>query len=495
MLVRFCQLKSRYFVAFLLLIVGGCSWQKYKSTGADLVSAFPVKWFKVNPEHSLQEKGNPVSHLLFDSTPEFRESEQTVNAIIATPTSSQNAYKIDLNSGQLHFSHAYCKQKDVWNKYSGSINRPSFSIGYVPRVLDQLGEPQKIIIFSSRPQYGTDNSLHSFKVKMVGAYVEQICPEGNCLGKSNWLSRMVFVGVDAQDTSFPEIATITDFKNTVNWEAASAQLENIDGRNFIGTQTYPYLRVGQLIEFKEAFDYFKKRSIFLSDKEIKKIQKGCYTLYEGLWDEVGKWRPEDMPTKTKEELNAKLKIREQLKEQRKPVGFLARLKKFTKKYYQEISTCERFVYHGNINRNPEKFWFLSYMGMYYRLHREGYYFNCQQRTWQRNVLDHGGKPTHDLTQDIDRCFERDIDQAMEYIPNFLAGLKDQTEYYRFIEYDNHPFGSHSKIYAWIKVRNTKFDCSNDPNEKIKKETRVFPEEVTWQPRVVKDLATDLKLIY
>ena len=497
MLLRLCQLKTLIQIAFILMIVSACSWRSGRDqTPEELVSSFPNKWFSLNPNHSLVDsKGEPVPHVMFDTTPEFREKERFVNTIIATPRNSEHNYQIDLNSGQRYYTHSFCKQSDVWSKYNGNINRPSFSIGYIPRVLDQLGEPQKIIVWSNRGNYGKSNDANYFKVKIVGAYVEQICPEGNCIGKSNWLSRLVFVGLDAADTSMPAVTNVADFQKTINWEESKAELENIEGRNFIGDNTYPAVRVGQLIDYGEAFDYFKKRSIFMNDQELKKIQKGCHSLYQGLWDEVGKWRPEEIPAKTKEELSAKLKLREELKKKRLPVGFAARLRIFTKKYYQEISTCERFVYHGNINKDPESFWFLSYMGIYFKLHREGYHFNCQTKSWQRNILNRDGKLTYDLKEDIEYCSDRDIDLAMDYLPNFLSGLKGEKEFYKFIDYDGHSFGTHKKMYSWVKMKNRRFECSKDPNQNIKKESRIFPEDVSWKNRDVKDIADDMKIIY
>lgn len=495
MLLRLCQLKSLT-VIVLLLLVQACTLRKEKSAETELLTTFNPKWFSVNKSHSLtRQNGVPAPHLLFDTTPEFNDSERTVNVILAVAKNSQHAYSIDLNSGQRHYTHTYCKQKDVWNKYNGQIERPVFSIGLIPRVLDQLGESQKVIVWSKRKNFGDNAATNYHRVKLFAAYVEQICPEGNCLGKSNWLSRLVFMGVDAEDPDLANILTAADFKKAFDWEVGKATLENIDGRNFIGEQTYPSVRISELIEHDDAFDYFKKRSIFLTDVELKKIQKGCHILYDRLWTDVGEMRPEEKPANTMDELNKKVKLQESLKKQKLPVGFAARFQAFTKKYYKEISTCEKFVYHGNFNEEPEKFWFLSYVGLYYRLHREGYYFDCRNKAWQRNVLNDQGTQVHDLQRDISLCREGEIDLAMNYLPNFLASLKGEKEYFKFIDYDNLTHGTHNKIFSWVKIKNRKFDCSKDPNEKIRKEDRLFPEDIFWKERKVKDIADKLKIIF
>lgn len=497
MLLRLCQLKSLILLLPILGMMSACSWRRDNGpSSSELMTTFSNNWFAVNPNHAVVDKNNePLPHLLFDTTPEFNSQERTVNAILTTAEGSPHAYTIDMSSGQRHYSHSFCKQKDVWNAYSGKIDRPIFSIGYIPRVLDQLGEPQKIIVWTKRKGFSELIGTNYHKVKLVGAYVEQICPEGNCLGKSNWLSRLVFVGVDNEDKSLAAIASVADFKNAFNWEQSKAYLENIEGRNFIGDTTYPAIKVGQLIEYDDAFDYFKKRSIFLTDIELKKIQKGCHILYDGLWEEVGKMRPEDKPAKTTQELVAKLKLQNELKKKRQPVGFAARFQKFTKKYFTEISTCEKFVYHGNVNRDREAFWFLSHVGLFYRLHREGYYFDCRHRTWQRNVINDQGSQVYNIKEGIEECKELQIDQAMDYLPNFLAGLKGEKEFFRFIDYDNHAFGTHNKMYSWVKSKSRKFDCSGDPNAEIRKEMRVFPEDVEWSEKNIKDIADEMKIIY
>ena len=494
MLLRLCQLKSLHFF-LLTLLLSSCSWRKVEIT-AEPEPAISNQWFSVNKNHSLVDsKGEPVSHLLFDNSPELNPNERTVNVLIVTPEGSPYAYELDMNSGQRYYSHSYCKQSDVWNSFSGSLNRPIFSIGYIPRMLDQLGEPQKVIVWSRRKDFKNESAGKSQPVRLVGAYVEQICPEGNCLGKDNWLSKLVFVGIDAQDMSLVGLKDIKDFQNTIDWKTSKALLENINGRNFIGEQTFPSLRVGQLIPYEEAFDYFQKRSIHLSDVELKKIQRGCHLLYDRLWEEVGKVRPEDMPSKTIEELNAKIKLKESLKEKKLPSSFAARLQKFTKKYFNEVSTCEKFVYHGNLNRDPEAFWFLSYMGIYYRLHREGYFFDCGSRSWQRNIQDDRGRPIHDLKKEIDECGEQEIDMAMNYLPNFLKGLKADKNFYRFIDYDNRSYGTHSKMYSWIRSKSNKFECRKDPNAEIHKKMNLFPEDIHWKERNIKDIANEMKIIF
>lgn len=497
MLLRLCQLKSLLFLSLAVTVLSSCSWRKNEYvSSSDLLNTFENNWFSKNENHALiTSEGVPASHLFFDTQPSYNKNERTVNAVITVPVGSQHAYEIDPRSGQRYYTHTYCQQNDVWNIYSGPIGRPPFSIGHIPKALDQTGDSQRVIIFSKQSGYPRYVSTNYHRVKLIGAFVEQVCPEGNCLGRSNWLSRLVFVAVDADDPELKRLTTTEEFKKVFDWDVAKAHLENMNGRNFIGSQTYPSIRVSKLIEYEDAFDFFSKRAIFLTDKELKKIQSGCHGLYDKLWEDVGKVRPEDRGAKDDKELNGKVKLHNELRKQKKPVGFAERMKVFTQKYFKEVTTCDKFVYYGNLNKDPEKFWFLNYMNLFYRLHRDGYYFDCKSKTWLKNTYNHRGELTYQLNRDFRECSEKDIDRAMIYLPNFLNTLKTEKDYYRFIDYDNHSFGSHEKLYSWIKMKSRRFECSGDSNARINKELRIFPEDIKWKERHTEDFAGREKIIY
>lgn len=460
------------------------------------MSIVPTNWFSASPEHSLLGKdGKPQPHMFFDMEPELIRDDRYINTFITTPENSEHSYSLDMNSGQRYYSHSYCSQKDVWSQQSGSFNRPKFSIGVIPRTLDQIGEPQKVIIFGGQDVFTRNLDIQSHQIKLFGAYVEQICFEGNCLGRNNWVSHLVLLGVYPEDQKVGMVNDANDFSKIYEWNEMKAHLENLDGRNSIGEFTYPGVKIGQIIGLVEAMNYYKKRSIYLSEKESKKIQQGCFSLYEKMWEDVGKSRPEDKPSTTIADLNEKLKLKKEMKAKGLPFGFAARFIKFSQKYHKEAATCDKFVYHGNINNDPEKFWFLSYMEIFYRLNKDGYYFDCGNKTWHRNHLNAQGLPVYNLKKEISLCSDRDIDTAMTYLPNFLNGLKGSDHsYYRFADYDTHSFGTHRKLYSWLKVKSRKYDCSTDPNIQIRKEINIFPENISWTKREIVDIANKMKII-
>ena len=104
MLSRLCQLKS--LTLSLLLILGSCAW-KAKEEASEILRKTNPQWFSVSTKHSLQNLDEkPLSHLFYDATPDFNQTLQKVNVVIATPQNSDYGYMIDLSSGQRHFTHA-----------------------------------------------------------------------------------------------------------------------------------------------------------------------------------------------------------------------------------------------------------------------------------------------------------------------------------------------------------------------------------------------------
>jgi hypothetical protein len=159
-------------------------------------------------------------------------------------------------------------------------------------------------------------------------------------------------------------------------------------------------------------------------------------------------------------------------------------------------TCNRFVYAGNINKDEEKFWFLNFVGFYLRLHKDGYYFDCSSDSWQHDVFSNLGKSSYDIKNRIQQCTDKDIDTAMNYLSVYLQRMKSDSEhYYRFVDYDNHVFGTHSKLYSWVHIPLKKFSCTDDSNAKITKEISVFPEDVKWKNRAVTDIENEMKIFY
>ena len=480
------------------LLLCSCTFSKKQDVDStELLNKTESKLFRKNLNHSLMDvNGLPQVHPFFDINPEFSNNKSQVNVFILTPEGSSKAFGLDLLSGQRFYKYSYCSQNDVWKNYSGKINTPVYSTAILPRFLDQLGEPQKVIVFGNSKKFGELVDHFEHRVRLVGSFVEQLCLDGNCLGKNNWTSRLIFLAVDPKDKKFTNVLDIKAFQKKIDWPKVKAGLENVGGRNHGSIEGYPSVKISDPLELSPSFEYYTKHSIYLSDRELNKITSGCHILYDRLWSEVGKFQPQEQPARTTEELKSKLKLIEELKKNKKPVTFSDRFKIFIRKYYSEFNTCQKIVYAGNINQDSESFWFLSYISMFLKLHQDGFYFDCKTKGWKKNIRDAEGKWIFNIKRDLKLCNDRDFDLAFNYLENFLKGLRTSDKfYYRFIEYDTHTFGTHQKLYSWVKVESPKFQCWKDPNNEIKHKLEILPEDGRWKARDIKDLEDELKIIY
>ncbi len=494
-LERFCQLKS---LGILILIFGLQSCSKVEidnkpQEAPELVTTFQPNWFLKNKEHTLLDKeGNPSIHQFYDVNPEFSAYRQFVNAIVVTPPGSTSEYQIDVLSGQRFFNRTFCNHLS-----------DSFAFGVVPRMLDQLGTPQKIIIFGNSRKLNKFVDKNFLRLKIIGAYIERQCLNKKCDDQLQWMSRLVLIGIDYQDDLYSNYSDLDSFLQKHNWNLIKSEIIEKLAGNELTTNPGATTKIGEPLAFDDALKFLKNNSISLNSKKMNKIQKTCHRLYENLWRDVGEERKEDLPVLTKEKLSEKVQLVKQLRDKKLPVGFAERFHLFTKKFSRDLSVCHQFVYPGNIQDNSDKFWFLQFTLFFYSLHREGYYYDCGHNTWQKNVMNYKGKYIYHLNEKIQFCSEKNIDQAMSFISSsFLDYLKsNELNYFKFIDYDNHVQGTHQKLYSWVKLSDHGNSCklqnelSKDMGSKLKLDTILFPEDASWKNRKTKDISLDKKIIY
>jgi len=457
-----------------------------------MISLIDPTWFSSDSEHSLlNADGEPSVHLFYDVKPDFSQNKKFVNSIIVTPVGSEELYDVDILSGQKYFSKKYCPEFKL-----------PFSIGYIPRTLDQLGMPQKVIIFGDEKRIRSQPDNSFFRVKLLGAFTERVCPRESCSDNSSWITRLVFIGVDFQDGDHSKINDLEQFHSKYSWPDLKAKLIKIADFNQNKLDGSSDVQIGEPIALEKFFDFFKRNSIFMSRKELSSVKKNCHRIYDKFWTDVGVEREEDLAAKDYEELKNKLRKIKELENKGFEVGFAKRLHKFTKENFDSVVTCSKFVYAGNLQKNKDKFWFLSFMNFFYRLHKDGYFFDCSQNSWQRNKFNGQGELSYNIKSEIKFCRDESIDKAMTYlVSSFLQTLKGQNKsYYRFIDYDNHSKGTHKKIYSWVKMKPGDLRCDGEKDtngiyQTGKSGLMLFPEDVRWNLRKKIDITTLEKIIY
>src|SRR5690606_6396478 len=111
--------------------------------------------------------------------------DNSINFFPLTAVGAGHTYGLDLVSGKRFRKHRLYRQRDIWEKYPLVVERPPYTEGLVPRLLDPAGLPQKILVFG-RPKFYQEldlNSGRSFRVRVVGGLVEQYCSKYPCTGQ------------------------------------------------------------------------------------------------------------------------------------------------------------------------------------------------------------------------------------------------------------------------------------------------------------------------
>lgn len=443
------------------------------------------KWFATDANFtSLDKEGNKEIHLFFDTTSTINHADKTLYFVVTTPAGSPAHYDLDVVSGHLYKKNIFCEQNDIWGKYPKKMDRPPYTEGIVPRMLDQLGKPQKILVFGNENYYQEMNQKASHQVRVVGGVVEQVCHSSNCVGRNNWDSRMVLIGVDFHDGNYKDVKDLDDLKEKVNWELAKAFMQNSQGRNKFGESEKPAFRVTGEIKPGFALKFTTSFSHLFEWEELEKIRTSCTKLYDYVWNTFGQLKSSEREAETIMDLNKKIKDEQSAKKSNSNITFGKEFKKFHQKYGKEFSTCTDFVKNSSINENPDKHWFFALLTGFYKLERLGYLFGCNQRSWQDNpFIANTNKRERNSAQEIANCSDEEIDIAFTQLPVFLAGLKNSgREYFRYIEYDNSYFGTHEKLYSWVNVVGKSLSCDDNKITRANVIDYAFPDDIRWTNR-------------
>jgi len=454
-----------------------------KDYAESLVSSIPARWFETVDRFSLKDsKGAPIPHLFFDTFARVNPKEKTLNFIALTPEGHPTEQGLDLASGQLYLKRKYCVQSDAWNRYEGEINLPPFTMGVVPRVLDQLNTPQKIIVFGQGGYYRKYFKRNFFDARVVGAYVEQTCPHGACVTKGSWLSRLVLIGVQKENKTYQSVKNVEDLKKLVDWPKIRAFIENGQGHNLIVEKFYPAVRMGAVVDASQAFRFLKDYSHFFTNLKLKQMRIGCYKMYDYLWKDFSIGLAQrNGKAKEKKELKDKNIIFVEGEEKNKTSGFHKRFYKNFKRYHERYKTCSKYILPSSVNANPDRHWFFSFLTGYHKLHELGYFYDCKRGGWASNPYISKKEQVVPLDEQFRSCGEASFNRAMKTLPHFLNTLKERSkDSYRYVDYDNRAFGTHSKIYSWLEHDNKILSCSKDEKgEFFKHKLPTFPKDIRW----------------
>lgn len=452
----------------------------------EIVGKVIPKWFEGKREFLLEQASDEQTvHMFYDINPEIEVKKATLSYVAVTPQGSDFEFGLDPLSGQHFVNKSYCQQEDIWKSYKEMVYRPPFTLGVIPRLLDELGEPQNIIVFGDEGYIQENFLTNMFDARIVGGLIEQICPERKCLKLDEWQSRIVLVGVQKNLPRFSKVKSFADLKRKIDWKRAKAFIENGRGHNKVASSYYPAYRVGAEVSAEQALAYMNKNSIFLKKSKLLNIRKSCQKLYQSIWSDVG--RDSDYEVKIRS-LKTNKERREYIKTHQLTSKslFSHRFKQAFSKHHKSYKTCLKYIYPSNINYDVERHWFLAYYSAVHLLHELGYSFDCYKGVWFKNAVLNNGQKEIPLSQEFKSCSAKKIDIAFERAMSFLDILrKKELKTYRYIDYDKGSFGTHNKVYSWTLLNNKHFKCKKRDIPDLGQRFEAFPKDITWRRRRLK----------
>lgn len=462
--MRICQLLNFAVAIFL----AGCSTPKVEEVRDQ--SLITPSWLKIPIRFALRDQDdNYLTHPFFDVNPSFAKDRRTIKFFVTTPEESRYKYDLDLYSGRLYGEHEFCDSDDVWDAYTGELQRPNFTQGLVPRTYDQNGSPQRIVVFGvpkfeSKDLKGRFHPQYFETGKIVGSLLFESCDSYPCDLKSKWKSTQILVAVNPKNDSYANINLLSELRPKIDWTYFKAMMTNQDGVHQIGKKYYPASRIAKELSLDDTLKYFESNSRVEKMEELAKWREGCFKLYDDLWEKSEKIRKEKLGRQD---------------------AFFLMFRDFYSKQSDQFYACGKLVRPGTINEDPRRLWFFSYLQAFTNLEKNQFYYSCSDKSWSYNPKVDDTRYFNNQNKELERCRARDFEKSFDQAINGLSLMKGQTnKMFRFVEYDGGRGGTHQKIYAWIANEGKALACKNKKSlfkrPVYERPFDFFPQDVVWE---------------
>lgn len=504
---KYCQCSLREILLICSLIFSGCSLKKkdekkpVKSAQKEKYAPVKIKpfWLK-GPDFIVHhtEDFEDEFHAFFDGVPFSDPKARELNVVPTMLKDSKFFYQLDTKSGKVFRSKDLCPQEDVWDKYGGTIYRPPYTEAVVPRLLDQLGYPQKVIVFGESRYFPEKEKFgqNSYRVRVVGGFLEQYCRFFPCGSTREWMSRLVLVAVNPRDPKFAGVKDMDRLREKVDWSYVQAFHENYQGRSLRVTEQQPAYRALGEVNADDAFNFAFQKGYFFKLPQLKTLKKNCWGIYDFTWKGLEKVR-----------VNQKKKVKDLIKERNQRTqeqitaifqsnvvkdeeidlsidelvtfDFSVFFRYWYKKFGMAYSYCKRFVPAANHKVAPRRHWALEYLALFMKMEELGYIYKCSKSAWVENPILRDGSYTIDPLIEKNNCTSREFDNAFATLEQFVnAQAIGHNHFVRYVEYDTGVGGSHHRIYSWIEETGKRMSCLDEYDRKDI--PPAFPPNVEWE---------------
>lgn len=431
-----------------------------------LVSQITPKWFKTDPRFSLTNYQDEIAvNYFWDTASSINLKERSLNVVISTPKGSSKLYNIDMSSGQRYFQSPLCSSEDITGKFLSTLSQSPVFMGIVPRVLDETGRPQKIIILGDENYLKQYWKTNFFEVKIIGGLIEKECTKRLCKDDKGLAQRLVLVAAQKGYAPYNQYSSITELKNKLDWKHIVAFLENQQGVDQVSDHFYSAYQITEELTAKRATEYLDKYSVKFDAKKIKDLKTSCYKLYDYWWSRINADHRVIIKGKTKQ-----------------AASFAEVFTQLFHEYGERYYTCSQYVKPSNIVPSINRHWFFSYLTAFHHLALNGHEYSCSKRAWLYNPVVNNRRSTPYKKQ-LKSCTNRKLMPAFDGAMMLLKSLRDQhLTSYRYIDYDRNKYGgTHEKMYSWVPYKSRAIKCDKDDLSKVSTQLSIFPKDVQWDP--------------
>ena len=459
-----CQIKKLIFLGLCSILLFSCAQKIINPPVVDV----KAQWFKKdNNLQFINGEYKTIPHLFFDIDPDINIKSRELNTVILVEDDGDHHYLLDLVSGRRVYSHSYCSEEDVWKSYSGSISKPPFHYGFVPRLINRRKKPQKVIIFGDKKYLSKSQKKignEAVRIRIVGGVVEQFCDSYPCDKLGTWKDSVILVGVAKDDPSYSKVSSIASLSSLVDWKEVKAFLENGRGRSIVAKNTfYPAYRVYGNSAAGKSMKFAIESGHLFSVSELNTLGRTCEALYEKAYGMKNKVKGENL-------LFNKV--------------FL----EFYKEYWNSFETCKKYVRSPDIKEDYKKHWFYEYLHAFSLAVDLGYVYRCDYETWEPNQINYKGHYVYKQSELFVNCDQEELNTAFPKAVNLLSSLaKTGKRYYKYIQYDQGRETYNERIYNWIEFSGTRQNCSE---KNILDKVTIFPEDIVWEEILAKEKKED-----
>ena len=474
------------------------------------------QWFEV-PERftSRTKKDKYHTHAFFDLSSNLGGDDTSIDYVLLTPVKSEFYYDFDLVSGKKYQKFRYCPQKDIWQNYQGAIDRPPFSEGIIPRLLNRRGRPQRIWVFGD-PYFLKDKAGEqdiSQNARVLGGIILQYCARYPCREKGEWQGSPVLVAVNDLDPNMRGIKTLSELKFEVDWDYVKAFAQNGFGRGLLAFGENPAYRIVGEVEAEEILDFISEHGHYFEPKEIVGLKKNCFHLYDYIWNSVQRIRLSTREQKEKDKsiiqepqvtsddtLLVRLKqievglgksnvvkddanagitgyipmppvTRPNKSKARPDTDWPLFFQHFHQNYRDRFLTCQKYVRPSNISHDHKRHWFFAYLAAFIHLEELGQSYDCLAGAWNRSE-------NRATIERKESCTTSKLNLAFTSSIGVLKKLASLgQEHLRYITYDSGIGASREKIYNWAYADAKDLSCVSGKSKPLSKS--IFPENVKW----------------